>query len=386
MSNTAEKIGRHAEVSGAGFAGLTAAAALARHGWTVRVHEKGQELREQGAGIVLFHNSLKVLTAIGAYDQAMSESMTPPFYETRVQGKSVSHEDFGGVVPWRTMTRPHLHKALLDAARRAGAEIVTGSAVASADPRGTVTLASGETLKADLVVGADGVWSAVRDSIGLEQERWSSRDGITRFLVPRHKHELGPGEWDNVIDFWQLEPRYLRVLYVPCNERELYIALGAPRDDEQGSRTPIDLDLWASAYPELAPVLRSAAVARDPRYYGYQTISVEEWSRGRAALVGDSAHAMCPALAQGAGCAMANAYTLAVAATEAGDDDDAMAAALDRWYRLERPITDRCQRRSADMAATRNMSKGNQFTTEILETALYDPTNSNRHALTAGRS
>ncbi|MGI5200294.1 FAD-dependent oxidoreductase [Spirillospora sp. CA-108201] len=381
---TVGKTRRHAEISGAGFAGLTAATALARRGWTVRVHEKGRELREQGAGIVLFHNSLKVLKAIGAYDQAMSGSMTPPFYETRVQGRSVSHEDFGGIVPWRTMTRPHLHKALLDAARRAGAEIVTGSEVTSADPRGTVTLASGDTLQADLVVGADGVRSAVRESIGLEQERWSSRDGITRFLVPRHREELGAGEWDNVIDFWQLEPRYLRVLYVPCNERELYIALGAPRDDEQGSRTPIDLDLWTSAYPELTPVLRAAATARDPRYYGYQTTFVEEWNRGRAALIGDSAHAMCPALAQGAGCAMSNAYTLAVAATEAGGGDDEMAAALDRWCRLERPVTDRCQRRSADMAATRDMSKGNQFTTEILETALYDPTNPNRHALTAG--
>lgn len=385
MKSTAEKIGRHAEISGAGFAGLTAAAALAQRGWTVRVHEKGPELREQGAGIVLFHNSLRVLKAIGAYDQAMFGSMTPPFYETRFHGTSVSHEDFGGVVPWRTMTRPHLHKTLLDTALRLGVEIVTGSEVTSADPRGAVGLASGERMKADLVVGADGVRSAVRDSLGLKQERWSSRDGITRFLVPRHKHDLGPGEWDNVIDFWQTEPRYLRVLYVPCNDRELYIALGAPRDDERGSRTPVDLDLWTSAYPELTPVLRSAAVARDPRYYGYQTTFVQEWSRGRVALVGDAVHAMCPALAQGAGCAMANAYTLAVAATEAGGSDDDMAAALEQWCWLERPITDRCQQRSADMAATRNMSKGNQFTTEMLETALYDPTNPNRHALVVER-
>ncbi len=381
MTTTVEQIGRHAEISGAGFAGLTAATALALRGWTVRLHEKAPELREQGAGIVLWHNSLKVLKAIGAYDEVMSDSMTPPYYETRVQHESVSHEDFGGL-PWRTMTRPHLHKCLLNAAIRAGVEIRTGSEVVAADPRGTLTLASGEVLKADLVVGADGVKSVVRDSIGFKQERWRSRDGITRFLVPRHKAELGPGEWDNVIDFWMLTPRYLRVLYVPCNERELYIALGAPRSDEQGSRTPIDLDLWTSTYPELTPVLRSAAVASDPRYYGYQTTVVEEWSRGRVALVGDSAHAMCPALAQGAGCAMTNAYTLAEAATEAADDE--MEGALARWERLERPITDRCQKRSADYAATRGMAEGNQFTIENLETALYDPTNPNRHVLAIG--
>ncbi|MEO3768479.1 NAD(P)/FAD-dependent oxidoreductase [Streptomyces sp. B5E4] len=383
METTVDRRKRHAEVSGAGFAGLTAAAALARRGWSVRVHEKGAELREQGAGIVLWHNSLKVLKAIGAYEAVMADSMTPPHYETRFQHASVSHEDFGGL-PWRTMTRPYLHKCLLDAALAAGVEIRTGSEVVAADPRGRVTLASGETLYADLVVGADGVKSQVRDSIGFEQERWKSRDGITRFLVPRRKAELGPGEWDNVIDFWNLEPRYLRVLYVPCNDRELYLALGAPRADEQGSRTPIDLDLWTSAYPELTPALKAAATAADPRYYGYETTAVAEWRRGAVALVGDAAHAMPPALAQGAGCAMANAYTLAVAATEAADGE--LEEALAHWEEQERPFTDRCQRRSADFAATRAMSEGNQFTLENLETALYDPTNPNRHALSVVRS
>lgn len=381
MTASAHTGGRHAEIAGAGFAGLSAAAALAQRGWTVRVHEKGSELREQGAGIVLWHNSLQVLRSIDAYDAVMTGSMTPPFYETRVQGSSVSHEHFDGLA-WRTMTRPHLYECLLDVALQSGVEIRAGSEVVGADPAGSLTVASGETCPADLVVGADGVRSTVRDSVGFAQHRRRSRDGITRFLVPRHKDELGPGEWDNVIDFWNLEPRYLRVLYVPCNDRELYIALGAPRDDEQGTTTPIDLRLWTSAFPELTPVLESAAAADDPRYYGYRTTVLENWRHGRVALVGDAAHAMCPALAQGAGTAMANAYTLAVAATEA--DDDALVAALGTWEQQERGITDRCQSRSADYAATRGMAKGNQFGARSLEAARYDPTDPHRHAVSVG--
>ena len=58
---------RHAEIAGAGFAGLTAAAALAQRGWSVRVHERGDRLRTTGAGIFLYENGLRVFEAVG-YD------------------------------------------------------------------------------------------------------------------------------------------------------------------------------------------------------------------------------------------------------------------------------------------------------------------------------
>lgn len=360
---------RHAEVAGAGFAGLTAATALAQRGWSVTLHEKSPELRPLGAGIVLWNNSLRVLEALGAYDSLESRSMVSPFYETRIHNETVSKENFDGL-PWRSMTRKALHEVLVEAAAKAGVEFKVDSEVVSADPAGSLTLASGEVRAADLIVGADGVLSKVRDSIGFEQTRTKSRDGITRLIVPRNKDLLGPGEWDNVIDFWNFEPRVLRVLYVPCNDDELYIALMSPVDDKEGSAVPINLDVWVQNFPHLEPILTPAAKIHG-RYDGYQTNVLENWTNGAVALVGDSAHAMCPALAQGAGCAMGNAYTLAVAATESTSD---LAGDLVAWEAAERGITDRCQSRSAYFAETRSMSKGNQFTPEMLETAAYDPT------------
>jgi 2-methyl-3-hydroxypyridine 5-carboxylic acid dioxygenase len=368
----------HAEIAGAGFSGLTAAAALMKRGWTVRVHEKDRELRAFGAGIFLWENGLRVLEQTGAADYVMAHSASPPVYETQYQHVTVSRETFGPI-RWRTMTRAHLYTAVLEAARRLGAEILVNSEVVGAEPDGTVHLASGEKRKADLVVGADGVGSKVRDSLEFKQTRDKSRDGITRLLVPRRKTDLGPGDWDNVIDFWNLKPRVLRILYTPCNEQDLYLALMAPREDKQGSSVPIDFDLWAENFPQLRPVLEEAAKLRG-RYDGYETTVLDRWTRGRVALIGDAAHAMCPALAQGAGCGMMNAYTLAASASQGGDLERALVA----WEQRERPITDRCQERSAWFAATRSMSKGNQFTPEILETARYDATVGTPQAASAG--
>ena len=62
---------RHAEIAGGGFAGLVAAIALSQRGWSVRVHEKAELLRAFGAGIFIWENGLRVLKAVGAYEDVM---------------------------------------------------------------------------------------------------------------------------------------------------------------------------------------------------------------------------------------------------------------------------------------------------------------------------
>ena len=86
---------------------------------------------------------------------------------------------------------------------------------------------------------------------------------------------------------------------------------------------------------------------------------------------------MSPALAQGGGCAIMNAYTVAQAASDSELAD--IPDALVEWERLERPYTDRCQDRSQDYANTRGMAYGGQFTGDVNETTLYDPTDRHRH-------
>ncbi|MGZ5908931.1 MAG: NAD(P)-binding protein, partial [Reyranella sp.] len=76
----------HAEIAGAGFAGLTAAIALRQRGWTVRVHETNADLRAFGAGIFIWDNGLRVLAAVGAYDGVVNGAFAAPGYRTHRDG------------------------------------------------------------------------------------------------------------------------------------------------------------------------------------------------------------------------------------------------------------------------------------------------------------
>ena len=131
---------RHAEIAGAGFAGLTAGAALAQRGWSVRVHERAPEAREFGAGIWTWENGLRVLNEIGAADEAFDGILLPPSWESRDRtGKVIdyfptgTHETGGRLF---CITRQQLYSAVLNAALRSGVELLTSSEAVGATPGG----------------------------------------------------------------------------------------------------------------------------------------------------------------------------------------------------------------------------------------------------------
>lgn len=357
----------HAEIAGAGFAGLAAAIALHQRGWSVRVHEKEAELRAFGAGIFIWENGQRVLQALGAYEDVARGAHQAPAYETRRNGRCVSYQEINGDNPFllQTMTRQHLYSAMIAAARRRGIEILTRSEAVGARPEGVLELAGGRRLEADLVIAADGVRSAVRDSLGRPCARHKYQDGIVRVLVDRAPFQ--GGSWEHVIDFWAFEPRTLRILYAPCEAGRLYFAMMAPREDKEAATLPIKPEVWASVFPMLEPAIRT--IGSRGRYDIYETTRLESWSAGRVAIVGDAAHALPPTLAQGACLAMMNALSLAVLVTGAAD----VPAALQRWEAQERPLTDHTQARSAELARTRALGAGMQWDDVGLVAARHIP-------------
>ncbi len=361
---------RHAEIAGAGFAGLVAGIALRQRGWSVRIHERAPALRAFGAGIFIWENGLRVLKAIGAYEDVLANAHEGFVYEVRERRTVIERTRFCARTNDRmlTMTRQSLYAAILAVADRVGIDVRTDSEAVGAERAGVLLTARGGRFPADLVIGADGIRSRVRDSLGLHKERHVAPLGLLRVLAPRCLEALGEGPWERVIDIFNPSSRRLRILYVPCNDDELYLAMMAPVDDLAATSVPVRADIWAPAFPDLEPTIRRAAA--DGRYDAYETCKLTRWAAGRVAIVGDSAHAMVPSLGQGAGLAMANALALAVALDEIPD----IGAALARWETRERPLTEYTQDWSAKVARERMRNRGRIWSADSIAPARSIPT------------
>jgi 2-polyprenyl-6-methoxyphenol hydroxylase-like FAD-dependent oxidoreductase len=327
---------RHAEVAGGGFAGLTAACALAQHGWSVRVHERSDQLRPQGAGIYIYENGLRVLERLGACEDAIKGA---PFAHTREmcdeQNRLLAVHRWDKSTRVYSVVRQRVINALADAARRAGAEIVLDSEAASATPDGELVMTDGRRLKADLIVAGDGFYSKIRDSLGLLRKRRDMPDGAIRFMIDKTPEEMASGDGGTTIETWSGSRR---ILYTPVSETEVYMALTMLHSDEAARRVPIDRDLWVRAFPHLESLIdRFGDRGRYDRF-GYSSLT--SWSAGRVAVLGDAAHALPPNIGQGAGCSMMNALALAVYLDREAD----IPTALSQWETNERPITEHTQR------------------------------------------
>jgi 2-polyprenyl-6-methoxyphenol hydroxylase-like FAD-dependent oxidoreductase len=326
---------RHAEIAGAGFAGLTAAAALAQRGWSVRVHERADQLRATGAGIYLYENGLRVLEALGACTQAVRGATPSHTRETRDEDNRVlTVHRWGETSRVFSIVRQQVIDALGTAARRAGAKIVLSSEAVEATPEGELILAGGERLEADLVVAADGANSKLRDKLRLLSQRRYLADGAIRLLIDKSEEELQAAD-GRTVEYWSGSRR---ILYTPCGATQIYVALTMLDRDLDAKAVPIKQELWKSSFPHLSALIDRIGDAG--RYDRFEIVKLRRWSSGKVAVIGDAAHALPPNIGQGAGCAMMNALALAVYLERTRD----VASALGTWERKERPLTEHTQR------------------------------------------
>jgi salicylate hydroxylase len=312
-------------VVGAGIGGLAAAAALLKRGHRLRVYEQAAELGEVGAGIQMSANAVKVLDHLGLRARFEPTAVRPKAFEFRRfdTGELLhrlplgeQHEQRHGA-PYFQIHRSDLHRALLDVVRGLGGAVTLDARALRIDEDAegaTVHFDGGAAVRAELVVGADGIKSAVRHHVlGPDRPRFTGQVAW-RCTVPTAR--IPPALRTDIVSTIWCGPKnhavtyYLRsgelLNFVGCVER--------PAEEESwtAKRPWAELD---ADYPAWHPMVRAVIdhVDRDQCFRWALNARVPSliWGTSRVTLLGDAVHATLPYMAQGAAMAIEDAAVLA---------------------------------------------------------------------------
>ncbi|WP_250556312.1 FAD-dependent monooxygenase [Pseudonocardia lacus] len=341
-------------VVGGGIGGLTAALALSRAGHDVRVVEQAAGATEVGAGIQLAPNATRVLRELGVLEAIERVAVRPEAFEFRRwdDGRLLSSTPLGASIE-RTYGAPYLHvhradlvRVLADALPAGRVETGRRCAGVAQRPGGAwLGFTDGSGADVDLVVGADGIHSAVRESLfGPRAARFTGHAAY-RGLVPAERVAgLGPGRRATVnvgpgahlVHYYVAGGRLLNVVCVVEEgswTRESWTDTGDPRQLRAA---------FAGWHPTVRAVIE--ALDRPLKWAVFDRDPLPRWGAGAVTLLGDACHPMPPYAAQGAGQAIEDAAALAGCLDGAAD----VPGALVRYAELRRPRTARVQAMSRD--------------------------------------
>jgi len=311
-------------IAGGGICGLAAAYALAEQGFPVRVIEQAPEFKEIGAGIQLGPNIFRALSKIGLDDAVLADAHRPPAMEMRcaLTGERILHiplddphfiERFQH--PYAVTHRADIHGVVLKACQAHDlVTLQTDSTVTGYEQQSegvTVALASGERVQGRALVGCDGMWSKIRDTIvGDGKPRVS---GHIAYRAVLKKEDVPADLWRPDVVLWA-GPR-THLVHYPLRRGELYNLVAVFHSDRyvEGWNGDADADeLWARFKGQRPEVLRMLERIETWRMWVLcDREPVKEWCNGHVALLGDAAHPMLQYLAQGACMATEDAVCLA---------------------------------------------------------------------------
>jgi len=317
-------------VIGAGMGGLAAAAALDRLGFEVRVFEQAERFSRLGAGIQMSPNAMKALRGLGIEDEVRAAAFQPETWMNRRWDDGAmmfelplgqdAERRYGA--PYLQMHRGDLHDALLSAVPEE--RLFRGKRLVDIEPGPVLCFADGSRETADLVIGADGLHSRVREIL-LKPEapratgRVAYRATFDAALLDR---EVGG------CTKWWGEDRHIVIYYTTAKRDELYFVTSLPDADwvnESWSATgdmSVVRDAFAGFHEEVRAVLGASPAVH--RWAILDRAPLERWHGEGIVLIGDAAHPITPYMAQGAAMALEDGVMLARALEGAGDIESAL--------------------------------------------------------------
>jgi salicylate hydroxylase len=332
-------------IAGAGLGGLSAACALMQAGYQVEVFEQAPKLGEIGAGIQLSANAMHVLNFLGVGDKITKMSVQPEAYVFRLYETGEELQRFSLAAehkamhraPYNQAHRADFHNILVDRTLELGGnDIITLNKTVRGfeeDERSIrIQFTDGTLAEGDILIGADGVKSVIRDQICGEVPAVYTGDAVWRITVQTKL--LPPNFQDPVMAVWMGPGKHAVSYYIRGGE--LLNFVGCVETDEVSEESWTAKFPWSSLkadfvgwHPDIQTIIDLADKDQCFRWSLFKRPVVDNWSTSRATIMGDAAHATLPYLAQGAAMAVEDGVVL----TRALEQEGNIAKALDLYAR-----------------------------------------------------
>lgn len=339
MTERKEKIA----IIGAGLGGAVAGALLQHSGFDVDVYEQAPSFARLGAGIHMGPNVLKIFERFGVDKQVVAISSTPSHWFSRdgLTGDYLSRIPLDGFgATYCTVHRGDLQALQCDQLKPGTLHF--GKKLVRLDDNGTdvmLEFEDGTSVRADIVIGADGINSKVREALlGFEKPNYSGWVGH-RALISAERLKKFDLEFEDCVKWWGPD-RHMMVYYTTHRRDEYYYVTGVPHPAWEFDSAFVESsrEEMASEFEGYHPIIQALieSTGEVTKWPLFNRNPLPLWSRGRLVMLGDACHPMKPHMAQGAAMAIEDAAMLTRCLEETGISGYATAFKLYEVNRRDR--------------------------------------------------
>ena len=332
-------------IVGGGLGGLSLGIALRKANIEAEIVELHKEFNVYGVGIIQQANALRALDALGVADETIRRGS--PYGKVKMcaptgfQFAEIGNPPMAHYPIHNGISRKILHDVLLEAAIANGVTFRMGLSISEIENEGTrvgVKFTDGTVGSYQLVVGADGVYSKVRELVFGEYTPQYINSSVWRYPFKRHP---------NLETGYMFFGKKTKLGLIPMTADTMYMFVVSSEGADNPFIPEDELVARLKAYvsdfpaPMVQDIVEQITDAKSIIYSPLKTLFVEEaWSKNRVVLIGDAVHATIPQLGSGAALAIEDAVVLAEELAKDQSVEDVLAAYRERRYQRCKTIVD----------------------------------------------